>query len=71
MDIFHKRVDVFKINGFKIPSFDLYATDFQHVRDSLAKKGITEPSTGVIGADILIQYKAKINYRKKVLYLKK
>jgi len=71
LELFHKQVDLFEINDFKIPSFDLYATDFQHVKDSLAKKGITEPCNGVIGADILIKYKAKINYRKKTLYLKK
>jgi hypothetical protein len=71
MQIFHKQVALFKINDFKIPSFDLYATDFTHVKDSLAKKGITEPCHGVIGADILIRYKAKINYKKKRLYLKK
>lgn len=71
MQIFHRQVDVFKINDFDIPSFDLYATDFTHVKDSLAKKGITEPCNGVIGADILIKYNAKINYKKKMLYLKK
>ncbi|MDB5223897.1 MAG: acid protease [Chitinophagaceae bacterium] len=71
MQIFHKQVDIFKINDFKISSFDLYATDFQHINESLAKKGITEPCNGVIGADILIKYKAKINYKKKRLYLKK
>ena len=69
--LFHKKVDLFSINNFKIPSFDLYATDFQHVKDSLAKKGINEPCNGVIGADILIKYQAKINYKKKRLYLRK
>jgi hypothetical protein len=71
MQVFHKEVSLFKINDFEIPAFDLYATDFQHVKDSLAKKGITEPCNGVIGADILIKYKAKINYKKRRLYLKK
>ena len=71
MQIFHKQVALFKINDFKIRSFDLYATDFTHVKDSLAKKGITEFCEGVLGADILIRYKAKINYKKKKLYLRK
>ncbi len=71
MAIFHKKVKLFTINDFEIPSFVLYATDFTHVKETLAKKGITEPSTGVIGADILIKYKAKINYKKKMLYLRK
>ncbi|HUS01536.1 MAG TPA: retropepsin-like aspartic protease [Chitinophagaceae bacterium] len=71
MVLFHKQVDIFKINELEIPSFDLYATDFTHVKDSLAKKGIAEPCHGVIGADILIKYKAKINYKKRKLYLKK
>ena len=71
MVLFHKKVAVFTINDFEIPSFDLYATDFTHVKDSLAKKGINEPCDGVIGADILIKYKAKINYKKKKMYLRK
>jgi len=71
MALFHKKINLFKINEFEIPSFDLYATDFQHVKDSLAKKGITEPCNGVIGADILINYQAKINYKKRRLDLKK
>ncbi len=71
MILFHKQINLFKINDFKIPSFDLYATDFQHIKDTLAKKGITEPCNGVIGADILIKYKAVIDYKKKRMYLKK
>lgn len=70
MALFHKKADLFKINDFEIPSFDLYATDFQHVKDSLAKKGITETCNGVIGADILIRYNAVIDYKKERLYLK-
>ena len=70
MVLFHKKIDMFKINDFEIPSFDLYATDFQHVKDSLAKKGITETCDGVIGADILIRYNAVIDYKKQRLYLK-
>jgi len=71
MILFHKQIKLFKINDFKISSFDLYATDFQHVKDSLVKKGITEPCNGVIGADILIRYDAVIDYKKQKLYLKK
>ena len=71
MVLFHKKVDLFKINDFEIAAFDLYATDFTHVKDSLAKKGINEPCHGVIGADILIKYKAKINYKKRTLSLRK
>ena len=70
MSLFRKKVKLFKINNFEIPSFDLYAADFQHVKDSLAKKGITEPCNGVIGADILIKYEAVIDYAKQSLYLK-
>ena len=71
MALFHSRVALFKISNFEIPSFDLYATDFQHVKESLAKKGIASSCNGVIGADILIRYKAAIDYKKKRLYLKK
>ncbi len=69
--LFHKKINLCKINDFEIPSFDLYATDFQHIKDSLLKKGITEPCNGVIGADILVKYNAVIDYRKMKLYLKK
>jgi hypothetical protein len=71
MILFHKKINLFKINDFKIPLFDLYATDFQHIKDTLAKKGITEPCNGVIGADILIKYNAVIDYKKKRMNLKK
>lgn len=70
MVLFHKQVNLFKINDFEIRSFDLYATDFQHVKDSLAKKGVTELCNGVIGADILIKYKSLIDYKNQKLYLK-
>lgn len=71
MLLFHRQINLFKINDFEIPLFDLYATDFTHVKDSLAKKGITEPCNGVIGADILIKYEALIDYGRNILYLKK
>lgn len=70
MVIFHRQINLFKINKFKIHLFDLYATDFKHIKDSLAKKGILETCNGVIGADILIKYNAVIDYKKKKLYLK-
>jgi len=71
MVLFHKQINLFKINDFEIPLFDLYATDFQHIKDSLTKKGVTEPCNGVIGADILIRYNAVIDYGNMKLYLKK
>jgi hypothetical protein len=71
MVLFHKQINLFKIRDFEIPTFDLYATDFQHIKDSLTKKGITVPCNGVIGADILIRYNAVIDYGKMKLYLKK
>lgn len=71
MMLYHRKINTFRIKDFNIDSFDLYATDFQHIKDSLAKKGITEVCHGVIGADILIKYKAKINYKKKILSLRK
>jgi len=71
MLLYHRQIKSFKIKDFKITSFDLYATDFKHIKDSLAKKGITEECHGVIGADILIAFNAKINYKKKKLSLRK
>jgi hypothetical protein len=70
MSLHHKQVKSFRINDLEIKDFDLYATDFTHVKESLTKKGIEEPSTGVIGADILINYNAVIDYEKKILFLR-
>ena len=71
MTLHHKKVDSFSIHDFEIKDFDLYATDFTHVKQSLEKKGIEEVSTGVIGADILITYNAIIDYENRKLFLKK
>ena len=70
LGLFHRQVDVFKIAAIELREFDLYAADFQHIKDTLAKKGISEPANGVLGADILVKYSAIIDYKKQQLYLK-
>lgn len=70
MELFHKKVRRLSLDDFSIRDFDLFATDFSHVKDSLAKKGITEIVDGVIGADILMRYNAIIDYRKMAMYLR-
>lgn len=51
-------------------SFNIIIFDLKHVNNAL-KAHHAEPVHGIIGADILEKGKAFIDYRKKVLYLKK
>ena len=70
LELFHRQIRSFKIDSVELKDFDLYAADFSHVKDTLSKKGITEPANGVLGADVFIKYSAIIDYDKKRLYLK-
>lgn len=67
----HKiSVKNFIAGNCRLKNFELYAADFKHVIESLRKKGITDPIHGVLGADVLIPYKAIIDYGDQKLYLK-
>lgn len=70
LELFHRQITSFKINSIELKDFDLYAVDLTHVKDTLFKKGITEPANGVLGADVFIKHAAVIDYDKKRLYLK-
>lgn len=52
-----------------LPDATLYAADLRHVKQSLVDKGETQLPCGVMGADILFEKGAVIDYRNLVLYL--
>ena len=59
-----------KIGGFKLKKVDLVILDLEHINNALTKQEATSVN-GIIGADILEQGKAIIDYNKKKLYLSK
>lgn len=60
----------FKIGSLEKPAFNLYVMNLDHVNNALKSMGLNEVD-GVIGADILTENKAIIDYSNLVLYLKK
>ena len=59
-----------KIGGFQLKKVDLVILDLEHINNALTKQEATSVN-GIIGADILEQGKAIIDYNKKKLYLSK
>ena len=59
-----------KIGGFQLKKVDLVVLDLEHINNALTKQEATSVN-GIIGADILEQGKAIIDYNKKKLYLSK
>jgi hypothetical protein len=59
-----------RLNGFEFPPLTIFAADLSHVKQSLADKGETRLPSGVVGADILRNYDALIDYPNLALYLK-
>lgn len=55
-----------KIGELAIENFEAVLLDLSHVNESYEKMGLT-PIDGVLGSDILLKYKAVINYGKKEL----
>lgn len=60
----------FKIGRLKIKNYETVAFDLQSVTDTYQQFG-HPPIIGIIGGDILMQYKAVINYEKSTLRLYK
>jgi len=54
----------FKIGDLIIESYETVLIDLSHVNESYEKIGI-EPIDGVLGGDILLEYKAIIDYSKE------
>jgi len=59
-----------KIGGFKLKKVALVILDLEHINNALTKQE-AKSVNGIIGADILEQGKAIIDYDKKKLYLSK
>lgn len=58
-----------KIGTIEIHNYRAVLLDLSHVNQSYEQIGL-KPVDGVLGSDILLQYKAVIDYDKKVLKLK-
>lgn len=58
------------INEFNISSFKIAAMNLEHVNAGLKEFGVEETIHGIIGADLLEQADAVIDYAGKCLYLK-
>ena len=59
-----------KIGGFKLKKVNLVVLNLEHINNALLKQEATSVN-GIIGADILEQGNAIIDYNKKKLYLSK
>ncbi|TMM29599.1 acid protease [Polaribacter aestuariivivens] len=62
--------NLLKIGSWKTKKFNLVLFDLSHVNTALTQHNAKEVD-GIIGADILQEGKAFIDYNKNVLYLKK
>lgn len=62
--------NILKMGLWKWPDFNLIIFDLSHVNEAL-KQHKTKPVQGIIGADVLLEGKAIIDYSNKYLYLKK
>ena len=58
-----------KIGEIEILDYKAVLLDLSHVNQSYEQIGL-EPVDGVLGSDILLQYKAVIDYEKKIVKLK-
>ncbi len=58
------------LGGLVLPEFNIYMMNLDHVNKAFTSMGQQEVD-GVIGADVLTQHKAIIDYSNLVLYLRK
>jgi predicted aspartyl protease len=61
--------NILKIKRFIIPDLTLVVIDLSHINTALIEHK-TNPINGILGADILKEYKGIIDYDYKALYLK-
>ncbi|TND03492.1 MAG: putative aspartyl protease [Bacteroidetes bacterium] len=59
----------FKLGDLVVENYMSVALDLSHVNETYARLGY-KPIDGVLGSDILKEYKAVIDYEKKILKLK-
>ncbi len=63
-------LDEFRLGKLKLSNYTTAVLDLTHVNQSYEKLGIA-PIDGVLGGDILNEYKAVIDYGERKLYLTK
>ena len=68
IDTLMSEKNTLEIGKFKLKGTQLILIDLQHINNALQKQD-AQPVNGIIGADILIESKAIIDYDKKYLYL--
>ncbi|MNY31470.1 hypothetical protein D3C86_1656340 [compost metagenome] len=68
MQCYRATVDL-KLGELEILEYDTAVLDLSHINIAYEKLGL-EKVIGVIGSDILVRYKALIDYEKKILILK-
>ena len=62
------RIDVFSLGGMEIFDYEAVALDLENIHEMYGKLHLPHID-GIIGGDLLKQYKAVINYRSKKLRL--
>ena len=67
-EIFISEKITLKINDFEENDFKILLFDMTHISKTLSEKEDTDLD-GIIGGDILIDFDAIINYKKKILVL--
>ncbi|MAD96194.1 MAG: acid protease [Flavobacteriaceae bacterium] len=70
MDTQESKNNSLKLGDWKMKNFNLVLFDLSHVNSALEQHDVKKVD-GIIGADILEKGKAIIDYKKKILYLKK
>lgn len=67
-ETFYSKNNTLEIDNFKKYDFEIILFDMSYINNSLKEKEIKEVD-GIIGGDILNEFNAKINYKKKLLKL--
>ncbi|WP_310555788.1 retropepsin-like aspartic protease [Flavobacterium sp.] len=70
MDTLISKKNILKIGKFKFQKFDLVVFNMSHVNEALIQHK-AKPVHGIIGADVLLEGKAIIDYYNGCFYLKK
>ena len=68
-EIFYSKNNLLEIDDFKKDNFEILLFDMSHINNSLNEKEI-KAVDGIIGGDILNEFKAIIDYNNKTLTLK-
>ena len=66
--IYNSKKNILKIGDFQKNDFDLILFDMTFINNSLKEKDVLEVD-GIIGSDILKEFNACINYKKKEIVL--